>query len=120
MRHIEYYVDLVGDDIGNPVVEGETYSAYKLQIKKRNVDTSYGEVNFLLREKSNNLRFILMYCFIENPGEIAFSEYWINSRVTLPSGENAHCGELVDSEMATYYIKDFTEKFLKKNYKIIQ
>ncbi len=116
IRHIEYYVNLTDDNIGTPVLEFDNYSAYKLQIKKRNVDTKLGEVNFLLRNKSNNLRHVILYCFIDNPGEICSCSYYINSKILLPSGEYAYCGELIDQEVAFYMVREFIEKYLKKNY----
>lgn len=119
-RHIEYYLNLTDDDLGVPVLEFESHSAYKLQIKKRNVDTKLGEINFLIRDNSNNLRYVILYCFIDNPGEICSCSYYINSRVLLPSGENAYCGELIDKEVALYLCKDFIERYLKKNYKLLE
>lgn len=118
-RNIEYYVDLTHDDIGTPVLEFESHTAYKLQIKTRSVDPKLGEVNFLIRDNSNNLRYVILYCFIENPGEICSCSYYINSRVLLPSGENAYCGELMDEEIALYLCKELIEKYLKKTYKLL-
>lgn len=117
-RAIDYNQGLTGDEPGTLVLEFDKHSAYKLQIKKRHVDTKLGEVNFLIRDNSNNLRYVLLYCFIDNPGEICSCSYYLNSRVLLPTGESAYCGELMDDEVARYLCKDLIERYLKKNYNI--
>lgn len=118
-RHIIYQEELSCDQPGTFVLEGEEYEAFKLRIRRRDTDPRVGEVNFLIRDKSNNLRYLLLYGFMEQPGEIFRISFWINSKVRLPSGEIAHAGKLLDEERASYFIMDFCERYLKKNYAFV-
>jgi len=118
-RHIIYDDVLTIDTPGIPVIKVDTYEAFKLQIKRRDTDPEIGEVNFLLRDPSNNLRFLLVYCFMEEPNCIVSISYWINNKVQLPSGELVHAGVLIDNEKAVYFVIDFIERYLKKHYKFV-
>jgi hypothetical protein len=95
------------------------YEAFKLQIKRRDTDDKFGEANFLIRDKGNNLRYLILYCFIEQPGEICSVSYWINNKVTLPPGETVFAGNLLDDEKAALFVMDFLERHVKKNYSFV-
>ena len=117
-RHLLYHGDLASDQPGAAVYEGFDYEAFKLRIQRRDTDDRTGEVNFLIRDKSNNLRYLLLYCFLPEPGEISFLSFWVNTKVLLPSGELATAGPLLDEEKASYFIMDFIQKHLKENYSL--
>lgn len=118
-RHIIYKGVLASDNPGTLAFEGMEYEAHKLQIQRRDTDDRDGEVNFLIREKDNNLRYLLLYCFIPEPGQINRICFWICNKVELPSGEIATVSQLIDQERASYFVMDFTERYLKKNYTFI-
>lgn len=117
-RQIDYHlVDLTVDEIPDLVYHTESYSAFKLKIKRRNISTDIGELNFLIRDNSNNLRYILLYCFMNEPNNVFKCSYWINNRVLMPDREYVTTKELLDSEKAVLYVKDFMESFVFKKYK---
>ena len=82
-RKIDYSVNIIEDDIPGKIYEGSNYEAYKLQIKKRYFETELGEINFLIRDRSNNLKFILVYCLMKEPEQIFRIEYYINDTIQL-------------------------------------
>ena len=118
-RNLIYSKELTIESPGIPVFKGEVYEVFKLQIQRRDDDPGTGEVNFLIRNLTNNLRFLLAYCFMENSNEIHAISFWINSKVLLPSGEIANTGKLVDDENASYLLMDFIENYIVKNYKVV-
>ena len=118
-RHVIYKDDLTCDLPGTPVLEGEEYEAFKLRIRRRDTDPGVGEVDFLIRDLSNNLRFMLVYCLMDEPERIHSVSFWINSKVLLPSGELVHAGNLLDEERASLFLMDFTERHLKKKYTFV-
>lgn len=118
-RHIIHKGELTSDNPGSLVFEGSEYEAHKLQIWRRDTSDLDGEVNFLIREKENNLKYILVYCFIPEPGQINRICFWICNKVQLPSGEIATVAQLIDQEKASYFVMDFTERYLKKNYTFV-
>lgn len=115
-RNIIYQQDPESEIPGTPVLESETYEVFKLRIQRRETGDEFGEVNFVVREKTNNLRYLLLYCRMDEPGEICSMSFWINSRVTLPPGETVYAGDLLDPEKASLFVMDFTETHLKKKY----
>jgi hypothetical protein len=117
-RKISYYVNLIDEDISGKVYEGSNYEAYKLQIKERHINTVVGEINFLIRDKSNNLKYILVYCYMMEPENIFKIEYYINDIIQL-STEVASVDPLVDKEVAEMLVKDLIINYISKNYRII-
>ena len=118
-RPIVYKDELIDDLPGIPVPGGEEYEAFKLRIHRRDTDPRVGEVNFLIRDVSNNLRYLLVYCLMDEPDLIHTINFWVNSKVRLPSGELAHAGKLLDEERASFLLMDFTERYLKKKYSFV-
>lgn len=115
-RNIIYHEDLVSDNLATPVYSNNEFDVYKLSIKERRVHTSLGEIDYLLRDKSNNLKYILLYCYIINPGKLYRFEYYINDTVLLPSKFNAKTDKLVDEEKAKFYAMDFIINYLEKKF----
>lgn len=118
-RHLIYETDLVDQRPGNPVFECEEYEAFKLRIKRRDTGDAWGETNFLIRSRTNNLRYLLVYCFTREPGQVFRICFWINDKVLLPDGELATAGKLLDEEKASYFVLDFIEQYIKKNYTFV-
>lgn len=118
-RKVDYYVDLISDDLPKLVYSGKNYDAFKLDIKQRHVVTNIGEVNFLIRDKSNNLKYIILYGFMEEPNQIFKFTYYINNKIVLPSRETVTVDNLLDPELAGYYVMDFIENYVSKNYDLI-
>lgn len=118
-RLVIYKDDLIDDQPGVPVLEGDEYQAFKLRIQRRETDPRVGEVNFLIRDVSNNLRYMLVYCLMDEPDQIHSICFWVNSKVHLPSGELAYAGKLLDEEKASFFLMDFTERHLKKKYTFV-
>lgn len=118
-RKVDYYVDLISDDLPKLVYSGKNYDVFKLDIKKRHVITNIGEVNFLIRDKSNNLKYIILYGFMEEPNQIFKFTYYINNKVVLPSRETVTVNNLLDPELAGYYVMDCIENYVSKNYDLI-
>lgn len=118
-RFISYYVDLISDNLEGLVYESESYEVFKLKIKQRHFETETGELNFLIRDKSNNLRYILLYCYMDNPDEIKSFEYYVNDTVKLPTKQSIKVGNLLDSEIAELFVKDTIHNHIKIKYKII-
>ena len=118
-RKIDYYEDLVSDNLEDKVYENDSFEVFKLKIKKRHVQTVLGEINFLIRDRSNNLKYILVYCYMMEPDNIFRIEYYINDILLMPSKEVVKVNSLIDSEMAELYVKDLTEKYIRKKYELI-
>lgn len=118
-RKIDYYEDLISDQIPGLIYEGSNYEAYKLQIKQRHIQTVLGEVNFLIRDKSNNLKYILVYCYMMEPENIFKIEYYINDIIQLPTKEVVSVDPLVDKEVSEMLVKDLIFNYISKNYRII-
>lgn len=118
-REIVYRCRLVDDVPGNPVLDSETYEAFKLQIQRRDTDDTCGEVNFLIRDKGNNLRYLVLYCFMDEPNEIRSVSYWVNNKVTVPPGLVETVEDLIDHEKAALFVMDFLERHVKKNYSFV-
>jgi hypothetical protein len=118
-RKIDYSVNIIEDDIPGKIYEGSNYEAYKLQIKKRYFETELGEINFLIRDRSNNLKFILVYCLMKEPEQIFRIEYYINDTIQLPSKEVVRMKPLMDSEIAELFVKDLISNYISKKYKIV-
>lgn len=118
-RKIDYSVNLIDDDIPGKIYEGSNYEAYKLTIKQRYFETDLGEINFMIRDRSNNLKFILVYCLMKEPEKIVNIQYYINDTVQLPSKEVIKTRPLVDQEVAELLVKDLISNYISKNYKIV-
>jgi hypothetical protein len=118
-RKIDYYQDLISDQITELIYEGLNYEAYKLQIKQRHIQTVVGEVNFLIRDKSNNLKYILVYCYMMEPENIFKIEYYINDTIQLPTEEVVSLKSFLDREVAEMLVKDLIVNYISKNYRII-
>lgn len=118
-RKIDYYVDLISDDLPNLVYDGSNYEAYKLQIKERHIQTDLGEIDFIIRDKSNNLRHILVYCYMNEPNKIFKAEYYINNIIKLPSKEVVKTDIMLDEEISEMYVKDLIVNHIEKKYQII-
>lgn len=118
-RKIDYSVNIIEDDIPGKIYEGSNYEAYKLQIKKRYFETDLGEINFLIRDRSNNLKFILVYCLMKEPEQIFKIEYYINDTIQLPSKEVIKMKPLMDPEVGELFVKDLISNYISKNYKIV-
>ena len=118
-RKIDYYEDLVSDNLEDKVYENDIFEVFKLKIKKRHVQTVLGEINFLIRDRSNNLKYILVYCYMMEPDNIFRIEYYINDILLMPSKEVVKVNSLIDSEMAELYVKDLTENYIRKKYELI-
>jgi len=118
-RKIDYYEDLVSDNLEDKVYENDSFEVFKLKIKKRHVQTVLGEINFLIRDRSNNLKYILVYCYMMEPDNIFRIEYYINDILLIPSKEVVKVNSLIDSEMAELYVKDLTENYIRKKYELI-
>ena len=118
-RKIDYSVNLIDDDIPGKVYEGSNYEAYKLNIKHRYFETELGEINFMIRDRSNNLKFILVYCLMKEPEKIVNIQYYINNTVQLPSKEVIKTKPLFDQEIAELLVKDLIANYISKKYKIV-
>lgn len=118
-RKIDYYEDLVSDNLTDKVYENDSFEVFKLKIKKRHVQTVLGEIDFLIRDKSNNLKYILVYCYMMEPDNIFRIEYYINDILLMPSKEVIKVNPLLDSEIAEFYVKELTENYIKKKYELI-
>lgn len=118
-RKIDYYEDLVSDNLTDKVYENDSFEVFKLKIKKRHVQTVLGEIDFLIRDKSNNLKYILVYCYMMEPDNIFRIEYYINDILLMPSKEVIKVNPLLDSEIAELYVKELAENYIKKKYELI-
>lgn len=118
-RKIDYYEDLVSDNFTDKVYENDSFEVFKLKIKKRHVQTVLGEIDFLIRDKSNNLKYILVYCYMMEPDNIFRIEYYINDILLMPSKEVIKVNPLLDSEIAELYVKELAENYIKKKYELI-
>jgi hypothetical protein len=118
-RKIDYQENLIVDLLPNLVYSGNNYEAYKLQIKQRHIQTMLGELNFMIRDKTNNLKFILVYCYMMEPEKIFKIEYYINDIIQFPSKEIVKIDPMMDSEMADMYVKDLVFNYISKKYEII-
>jgi hypothetical protein len=118
-RKIDYKENLIVDLLPNLVYSGNNYEAYKLQIKQRHIQTMLGELNFMIRDKTNNLKFILVYCYMMEPEKIFKIEYYINDIIQFPSKEIVKIDPMMDSEMADMYVKDLVFNYISKKYEII-
>lgn len=118
-RKIDYSVNLIDDDIPGKIYEGSNYEAYKLNIKQRYFESELGEINFMIRDRSNNLKFILVYCLMKEPEKIFKIQYYINDTVQLPSKEVIKTKPLMDPEVAELLVKDLVSNYISKKYKII-
>lgn len=118
-RKIDYYEDLISDNLSDKIYENESVQVFKLKIKKRHVQTVLGEIDFLIRDKSNNLKYILVYCFMMEPDNIFRIQYYINDVLIMPTKEVVKVNPLVDSEIAELYVKDLADNYIKKNYELI-
>lgn len=118
-RKIDYYVELLSDDLPNEVYNGSEYEAYKLQIKQRHIQTVLGEINFLIRDKSNSLKYILVYCFMMEPDKICKIEFYINDVVEMEYQEQIKIEPLIDQEVAELLVKDLFINYISKNYEIV-
>lgn len=118
-RHIDYYVDPLVDDLPKLLYAASNYSAYKLDIKMRHIYTDVGEVNFLIRDNSNNLKHIFLYGIMKSPNEIFKFKYYINNKVKLSKNDYVFVPELLDNEVAEFYVLDFINNYVSKNYTII-
>ena len=116
-RNIEYYEDLFSDNLPDKVYETESFEVYKLKIKQRHVQTVLGEINFMIRDKSNNLKHIIVYCYMMEPDNIFKIGFYINDIVISPtSKEIIKVDPLIDSEVAELYVKDLISNYLKNKY----
>lgn len=118
-RKIDYYEDLVSDNLTDKVYENDSFEVFKLKIKKRHVQTVLGEIDFLIRDKSNNLKYILVYCYMMEPDNIFRIQYYINDILLMPSKEVIKVNPLLDSEIAELYVKELAENYIKKKYELI-
>lgn len=118
-RKIDYYEDLVSDNFTDKVYENDSFEVFKLKIKKRHVQTVLGEIDFLIRDKSNNLKYILVYCYMMEPDNIFRIQYYINDILLMPSKEVIKVNPLLDSEIAELYVKELAENYIKKKYELI-
>lgn len=118
-RYISYNYDLLSDEMEKLVYDCPSYQAYKLQIKERHFETNTGEINFLIRDKSNNLKYILLYCYMNEPEHIFKFDYYINDIIKMPSKELVRIEPMVDAEIADLYVKDLIANYINKNYKLI-
>ena len=118
-RKIDYYEDLVSDNLTDKVYENDSFEVFKLKIKKRHVQTVLGEIDFLIRDKSNNLKYILVYCYMMEPDNIFRIQYYINDILLMPSKEVIKVNPLLDSEIAEFYVKELAENYIKKKYELI-
>lgn len=118
-RKIDYYEDLISDNLSDKIYENESVQVFKLKIKKRHVQTVLGEIDFLIRDKSNNLKYILVYCFMMEPDNIFRIQYYVNDIVKMPTKEVIKVEPLLDSEIAEFYVKELADNYIKKNYELI-
>lgn len=118
-RKIDYYEDLVSHNLTDKVYENEIFEVYKLKIQKRHVQTVLGEIDFLIRDKSNNLKYILVYCFMMEPDNIFRIQYYVNDILIIPTKEVVKVKPLIDSEIAELYVKELADNYIKKNYELI-
>jgi len=114
-RKIDYYEDLISDDLPDKVYETESFEVYKLKIKQRHVQTVLGEINFMIRDKSNNLKYILVYCYMMEPDNIFKIDFYINDIVEFRR-DNVKVDPLLDNEVAELYVKDLISNYLKNKY----
>lgn len=118
-RKIDYTVDLLSNDLPNKIYEGSNYEAYKLQIKQRHVQTMMGEINFLIRDKSNPLKYIIVYCLMMEPDKISNVKFYINDTVEMQYKELIKIEPLIDLEAAELFVKDLFINYISKNYDIV-
>ena len=118
-RNIDYYVDLLSDDQPKVLYTGSNYTGVKLDIKKRHIKTDLGEVNFLIRDNTNNLKYLILYGFMNEPDKIFEFRYYINDKVKMDDFVVATVENLMDEEVAKYFILDFINNYVSKKYTII-
>ena len=118
-RKIDYNENLISDLLPHLVYSGINYEAYKLQIKQRHINTMLGELNFLIRDRSNNLKYILVYCYMMEPEKIFKIEYYINDLIQMPSKEIIKIDPMMDAEAAEMYVKDLIVNYINKQYEIV-
>lgn len=112
-RHIIYQDDLTKDVPGIYLFQGDEYEVFRLVIRRRDTGDDFGESNYLIRSKSNNLRYLILYGFKNEACQFDKFSFWINNKVLIPPGDNAYAGDLLDEEVAELYIMDFIENYLK-------
>lgn len=118
-RKCDYDVNLIAELIPGLVYSGNNYDAYKLKIKQRHVQTMLGEINFLIRDKSNDLKYVLVYCYMMEPEKIFKIEYYVNDVIQMPSKETIKIEPVMDGEVADLYVKDLVLNYISKNYEIV-
>lgn len=118
-RLITYYSDLLSDELDNLIHDSESYQAFKLKIKQRHFESEQGEMNFLIRDKTNNLKYIILYCFMDEPEIIKDCDYYVNNILKLPSKETIITEPFIDGEVAELYVKDLIFNNLQKKYKLL-
>ncbi len=115
-RSIEYYCNLTEETLPKLIYSNTIFDAFKLDIKSRVTNTDVGELNFLIRDKSNILRYIILYCYMDKPNTIFQFSYYLNNEVVLPSKYIAKTETLIDDEVGYLYIMDFISNYVSKNY----
>lgn len=118
-RKIDYYEDLLSDNLPNKIYEGEYYEFYKLKIKERHFQTILGEINFMIRDKSNNLKYILVYCYMMEPDKIFKLDFYINDVIQMEYKELVKIEPLIDKEVAELLVKDLFVNHIQKKYQTV-
>lgn len=118
-RKIDYHEDLLSDNLSEKIYEGENYDFFKLKIKQRHFQTLLGEVNFLIRDKTNNLKYILVYCYMMDPDKIFKIEYYVNDIIQFEYKEVVKIDPLVDNEVAELLVKDLFVNYIQKKYETV-
>lgn len=118
-RKIDYHEDLLSDNLSDKIYEGEDYEFFKLKIKQRHIQTVLGEINFLVRDKTNPLRHILVYCYMMEPDKIFKLDYYINDIIQLENKEVLKIEPFLDLEVAELLVKDLFVNYIQKKYETV-
>lgn len=104
----------------NEVYSNSIITVSKLKIENRLIPTETGELNYLITLKENPAKYIILYCFMEEPNSIFRFSYFINNEIKIENKQIVKSDEvLIDEELAFFYVMDFVSNYLSANYTII-
>lgn len=101
------------------VYSNSLFVAHKLRIESRLIPTKTGEINFIITLKDNPLKYLILYCFMEEPNTIFRFSYFINNEVKIDDKKILKTESLIDEEIAYFHIMEFITNYISINYKIV-
>lgn len=100
------------------VYSNSSFNVFKLKIKNRLIPLEAGEVNFMINLNDNPNKYIILYCFMEEPNTIFRFSYFINNEIKLENNQIVDSDPFVDTESSYFYVMDFITNYVSKHYKI--